>query len=423
MNVDKAQIESCLNLIEDKLNWGVGKNWTTKDFQHLSEKIREQTKVTLSVATLKRIWGKISYSSKPTITTLDTLAQFIGFENWRSFEQDQRDKNKLQPRGKSHALSFVPIGSLTKLGVLTTFLFLLGWSQFNASENRLEPLVFTDYQFSSKKMVREGVPNSVIFDYDASSASDNDTIFIQQSWDERLRDQVSKSNKKHSSIYYHPGYFQAKLVVRDTIVMEHDLFIKTNGWLALAEYGQEVPVYFSKEEVIRNDGSLYISEEQMKAKNMTMQPKAPWMNYFYMTDMESLNIQNFIFETRLKNTFSEGSGICQFTNIDLRFGGAYIAIPLSIKGCVSRIALFDEDGRNPDPSKLGVDFSDWVSIKLVMKDGLGELYINDSFAYNMNFSHSHNELKGVHYAFQGGGQVDGVSFKKIDGTIIFDDTF
>ncbi len=77
----------------------------------------------------------------------------------------------------------------------------------------------------------------------------------------------------------------------------------------------------------------------------------------------------------------------------------YIAIPLSIKGCVSRIALFDEDGKNSDPSKLGVDFSDWVSIKLVMKDGLGELYINNNFVYNMNFSHSHDELKGIHYAF------------------------
>ena len=58
-----------------------------------------------------------------------------------------------------------------------------------------------------------------------------------------------------------------------------------------------------------------------------------------------------------------------------------------------------------------------------MKDGLGELYINNNFVYNMNFSHSQNELKGVHYAFQGEGQIDGVSFKKIDGTIIFDDTF
>ncbi len=158
MNVNETHIKICLNLIEDKLNWGSGKNWTTKDFKHLSEKIQKDTKVTLSVATLKRIWGKISYSSKPTITTLDALAQFIGFENWRSFENDQRNKSKLQPRRKSQALSFVPIGSLTKLGVLTAFLFLWGWSQFNASENRLEPLVFTDYQFSSKKWLGKEFP-------------------------------------------------------------------------------------------------------------------------------------------------------------------------------------------------------------------------------------------------------------------------
>ncbi|PCJ97631.1 MAG: hypothetical protein COA50_04105 [Flavobacteriaceae bacterium] len=423
MDIDKAHIKSCLKLIENKLNWGSGENWSTKDFQNLSEKIQEETNVTLSVATLKRIWGKISYTSSPTITTLDALAQFVEFENWRTFEQRQRDESKSQSRKSSRAYSFVPIGSLTKLGVLISLLFLLGWSQFKVPENGLKPLVIEDYQFSSRKMVREGVPNSVIFDYDASSANDRDTIFIQQSWDERLRDQVSKFNKNHSSIYYHPGYFKAKLVVRDTIVNEHDIFIKTKGWLSLADYGNEVPVYFTEEEVLRDDGSLYISEEQMKAKNIPMQPKVPWANYFYMNDMEELNMQNFIFETRFKNTYGKGSGVCQFSYVELRFDSAFIKIPLSIKGCVSQIALFDEDGKNSDPSKLGVDFLDWVTIKLVVKDGLGALYIDDNFVSKLNYSNSYNDLKGIHYAFQGGGQIDEVSIKKINGDVVFEDTF
>src|SRR5690606_28600948 len=32
-------------------------------------------------------WGKIKYDSKPTVTTLNALAKFNGFENWRSFQQ------------------------------------------------------------------------------------------------------------------------------------------------------------------------------------------------------------------------------------------------------------------------------------------------------------------------------------------------
>src|SRR5690349_20029493 len=76
-----------------------------------------------------------------------------------------------------------------------------------------------NYSFSSKKIVSEGVPNSVVFDYDASTAP-VDSVIIQQSWDERLRTKVSKRDHQHTSIYYTPGFFKAKLVVNNEIVRE-----------------------------------------------------------------------------------------------------------------------------------------------------------------------------------------------------------
>ena len=41
--------------------------------------------VVLSYVTLKRIWGKVKYDSLPNTHTLDTLVQFLGYENWRDF--------------------------------------------------------------------------------------------------------------------------------------------------------------------------------------------------------------------------------------------------------------------------------------------------------------------------------------------------
>src|SRR5579864_1019892 len=81
--------ENCKRLIEEKLGWGGSYQWTNQDFDLLSEKIYEVTGVTLSQTTLKRIWGKVKYDSAPTVTTLNTLAKFIGFENWRDFRQKQ----------------------------------------------------------------------------------------------------------------------------------------------------------------------------------------------------------------------------------------------------------------------------------------------------------------------------------------------
>ena len=81
--------ENCKQLIEEKLGWGSSEHWTNQDFDLLSEKIYAVTGVALSQTTLKRIWGKVKYDSAPTVTTLNTLAKFVGFDNWRDFRQKQ----------------------------------------------------------------------------------------------------------------------------------------------------------------------------------------------------------------------------------------------------------------------------------------------------------------------------------------------
>jgi hypothetical protein len=35
---------------------------------------------------LKRVWGKVKYDSLQNTHTLDTLVQFLGYENWRDFK-------------------------------------------------------------------------------------------------------------------------------------------------------------------------------------------------------------------------------------------------------------------------------------------------------------------------------------------------
>src|SRR5690606_1182482 len=115
----------------------------------------------------------------------------------------------------------------------------------------------SEFSFSSKKMVFEGVPNSVIFNYIASSAGLSDIVEIQQSWDERLRTEVPKDKTIHNSIYYYPGYFRAKLVISDTVVKEHGILIKTNGWLPLIEKDEtKPPVYFKKEDIFSKEGVM-----------------------------------------------------------------------------------------------------------------------------------------------------------------------
>src|SRR4051812_23401723 len=93
---DDIALEKCKTKIEDELDWGDSAQWNTKDYETLSIRIHDRTGVTLSVVTLKRLWGKIRYDSKPTPTTLNTLAQYLGYENWRSFRVTQ-EANRAKP--------------------------------------------------------------------------------------------------------------------------------------------------------------------------------------------------------------------------------------------------------------------------------------------------------------------------------------
>jgi len=76
-------LDECRRQIETHLGWGDSGHWTSRDFEQLSEKISAATQVHLSATTLKRIWGKVKYDSLPAVTTLDTLAQFAGYDCWR----------------------------------------------------------------------------------------------------------------------------------------------------------------------------------------------------------------------------------------------------------------------------------------------------------------------------------------------------
>jgi hypothetical protein len=85
MNTVEFLIEKTIKLYESNTGWGDSDDWTNQDFVMLSEKIQERTGETLSHMTLKRVWGKVKYDSLPNTHTLNTLVQFLGYENWRDF--------------------------------------------------------------------------------------------------------------------------------------------------------------------------------------------------------------------------------------------------------------------------------------------------------------------------------------------------
>jgi len=413
LETDDIALEKCKSKIEDDLGWGDSSRWHTTDYETLSTRIHERTGITLSVATLKRLWGKIRYDSKPTPTTLNTLAQYLGYENWRSYrvsEEANRRKHThvVARKPQRKGLWIIPI-----IVLLITSYFLIP-----EREKKLDPTLFS---FSSKKVVDFGVPNTVIFDYDATAASPDDSIFIQQSWDKRLSRQVRREQRQHTSVYYIPGFFEAKLVVNGQILKEHNLLIKTDGWLPLVEQ-PGTPVYFKGNEAI-HDGILQLPLQTIRSGNIQMQPVAPWTAYYNVRDFGELMSDDVIFETSLKNDYSTGSNPCQYAEIRLQFEGPAVIIPLSAKGCVSTIAIADTNGTRTDLSAFGCDFNDWVNVRCVIKDKVAEIFVNNNSAIKLRVTGGRAKMVEVGYRFQGYGSVDFVKLSNNSGKVFFEENF
>ena len=197
----EEHIQNALALIEVRMGWGKGEGWTTQDFEVLGEQIGAKTGVHLSTITLKRLWGRVKYSSAPSLTTLDALAQFIDHESWRDFKTKQAGETEAQKKASplfqpETVLPTIKLQNLNRKNYLAFGLSIIIIGVFIYASysllNKAAEIITKDYRFSSKKVVAEGVPNSVIFDLDARQ-SPFDSVTIQQTWDKRRRGVHSKA--------------------------------------------------------------------------------------------------------------------------------------------------------------------------------------------------------------------------------------
>ncbi|RKO68444.1 hypothetical protein D7322_27205 [Sphingobacterium puteale] len=416
INVDQSELFHYLKeSIQNQLEWGETSTWSTVDFEKLSGKVQERTGVMLSISTLKRIFGRVDYQSAPSLTTLNTLSQFIGYEDWRAFRNTYSQKRPTKmdvpmeavsesfetARKKTGHLFFkiiFPVLGLVLMGFLTQK-FVLSRHSFPTSA----------FHFSSKTILTQGLPNSVVFDYSASEANTKDTIFIAQSWDTRRKVAVDKNGKHHSSIYYYPGYFRAKLMVGNKVVREHDIQIKTDGWLGLieADWGKE-PLYFRKADIIKPN-EIAVGKELLEKYKIDLLADAPPVRLYNQKDITGVMTNNFSFETELKTRTANGVNSCQRVEVLLQSKNDIIIVPLVNPACIGDIALiadgFYTDSKQDDLSGFGCDLSKWTKLKIDCKNQQIRFWINDKQAYMAMIKNAPTEIVGVQYRFKGPGFV------------------
>jgi hypothetical protein len=404
-------IEQCRRLIEEKLGWGTSGTWQNADFENLSVAIFEETNSMISNSTLKRIWGKVRYDSKPNLATLNVLAQFIGYENWRAFTSSlsQTVHEDVKPTITELATKKISVKWLLT-GVAFLFAGIFFLSLYHKGENDLKIGQVTFFS----KPVTSGLPNTVIFQYDVKD-SNADSVFIQQSWDPKLRFKVDKQLHEYASIYYFPGYYKAKLVLNDSIVKEHDVFIETDGWVGLIET-RPIPVYLPKF-VFENKQQMGISEKVLADQKIDFRNEPPVFTLTKVDKRIDLAGDTFILETELQNTFNDNNkGICRETHISVLGTDGLIDIPVCKTGCVGAIGIMLGmkyiNGKTTNLSGLGVDFEKPVKVRCETKNGRIKILVNGKTGYEGEYRRSIGRIVGFRVKFTGTGLLNSFDCRK-----------
>jgi hypothetical protein len=407
-------LQTCLQQIERQLGWGPAEQWHNTAFNDLSEDIHQQVGILLSPTTLKRVWGRVRYQSQPSITTLNALAQFAGFENWRAFKNEyqvQQKRESIQPKRKSLSSRGIVLTS----AAFMTIVFISIYSMIGSEPATREPNDYSQAVFSSKP-VTEGLPNSVIFDFDLTGIT-ADSFSIQQYWDPTKTIKIKPGQQQATGLYYWPGYFRAKLRADGAIVKEHDLFIKSNGWIATLDY-EPVPKYIEGVQA----SAPYLSLPESVLEEIQNRTEMLTSSYHFVDELGAISADGFSLETRIRNIYHDKWAVCQKTRIILLGTKGAMVIPFSIPGCVSDIGLMLNDiyldGKQHDLSAFGIDLSEFRDIRIEVQDMQARISVDEQAVYEGSYHEQVGRLVGIRYRFLGAGEVAHLHIMDDKGKVI-----
>lgn len=386
-----------MSLIEKKLGWGSSDSWHNDMFVELSERIQQETKVLLSSVTLKRVWGRIDYQSAPSITTLNTLSQFAGFENWRDFKSKGVTKKKSRISNMIRPNLGVIMLSASVMTIIFISFFSLKGPVENGTSVDLSKIVF------ESRPIANGLPNSVVFNLDLEGIK-SDSIHIQQYWDPTKTISLKPGQQQATGQYYFPGYFRAKLLVDGSPIKQHDLFIKTEGWLGTLDYSP-IPKYVESHQVY--DGKLSFPSQIVEeiANN-----EEPFTSTFHMVkDFEPISGDNFVLRSTIQNTYHDKWAVCQKAFIIILGTKGAMVISFAIPGCVSELGVMLNDtyvnGKEHDLSGLGIDLSVANEISIRVQDKKVNVALENQQLFSGSYNETIGRIAGVRYRFLGAGEV------------------
>jgi hypothetical protein len=431
---------------------------TQRDHDHIGDRIADTTGIVISGATIRRLLhGK--FSRMPQIATLNAIAMHLGYKTWQEYkllsmnaeeeaevaarqliaEPERRTQIQTANEGGRSPVDQAQnlkrrwrnIGAGVFAAVLLIVILIAG---FVRNDRKPHVSNTSTAKFSVRKASPREIPATVVFNYDIENVQ-ADSFFIQQSWDRNRRVRISRNSHILTDIYYEPGFHIAKLIANDSVIRTIDISIPTDGWFVFARSPgvRNVPEYISTnnkkngvdDENNIADGSFTITETQL-ANNKVEPANDKEYVYSFFPEAVKVNSDDFTLKSRVRMK-ELGKNFCPYITIDVFTQRYTMFVKTMPRGCASEALLQFGDkvisGKDNDLTSLAFDVRQWLDIRISVINRKVKIFINGEQAFTTSYARTSNAITGLSFVSNGLCEIDYVSLKGNDGSVVYENDF
>ncbi|NMH89831.1 hypothetical protein [Flavivirga algicola] len=426
--IEQEYLTHCLKKIEEKLQWKPSHLWKESDFVKLSQIISEQSNISISPHTLKRLFGKIKYKTyyNPQLATKDALVKFLGYDDWQGFVSKIKSGKKIispiekDDKAKKNTFSRFNITA----GAILLFILVGVVIQSQSNQNNLK---ISEDIFDVINSVGN-VPFTVSAKYNLSNFK-SDSLSIDFDFSHPIRGKqivnIDKTRFIHNFTYQIPGYYSINLLDKEHILSSKKILAKSNGWDSYVAYEANRDNYWIDNQINKKDttGCLYFSPKLLHTNGFDINTVFYVTNRLYK-DFE-IDGDHFELKTRFKNTKSLGGITCYDFILKLICEKKSNYLKLMESGCsqFSGVKMGDKiiEGAYENLSSFSFDTESWNTLQLIVKNKHVEITINDKLISRFNYTEPNGKIVGIENIFKGAGMLDFIRIRDLKtGKAFFD---
>lgn len=402
----------CQRLIE-KMGDKAIEDWRVSDYNSLSSQLGKQTKVYLSVNTLKRLFGQLKTPQRyfPQKATRDALAQFIGYRDWQEFElvhsttqpvtaKPEFKINTIEEIQPSVQIKSKPKRAYLYIGICA-FLVIILTSGILIWKNTKEP--------TDTKLICENpsgnVPHTAVFKLKlGASAGDNEEFKIDF-MDEALQSPIS-GKKEVAKFFRNPGVVYATLLYHDKPIDTVAVYMRTKGWVANSgnDTSRAYPIAGLKPLDPKN---IYVSKEQLDSAGLTT--NKPFLVGFSNIKPSNISGDNFSFSCRVFSEQSRPGTQCVETTFIILGAKHRHLITLNRSSCVAFSQYkFSEKrvvGSDQFLGALAFDPLNGGDVEIRVENKKASIILNGKKVLSTSYERSIGKVMGIKILFSGIGKA------------------